>query len=305
MDGNWYGYFADNASVAAHETAQGTTDQLSFGTSGALTAANNGDHLATYGSAVYHTIDSELDGTAADNFGVIDNPPALSNWNSTGLAAPAFCDACGQIGIASSEWPFIQTFDFTQGDFDIVLEQAGADEVVRIDHNNEDLDDYASLTLDRSSATQGADVFLLINDNQLNIDPTDEDVVLFKVAIDGDRDTSNVAWTNGTIPGNWKIQTTMAANDQAYVPMDRDAHGFGDNGKLAININATGASANVFVKDATQDDTVTDTTVGFFYLIFYEDADNTGTFSNVDNDDNSNLDVNTSGNQRNNCNCQL
>jgi len=186
MDGNWYGYFADNASVAAHETAQGTTDQLSFGTSGALTAANNGDHLATYGSAVYHTIDSELDGTAADNFGVIDNPPALSNWNSTGLAAPAFCDACGQIGIASSEWPFIQTFDFTQGDFDIVLEQAGADEVVRIDHNNEDLDDYASLTLDRSSATQGADLFLLINDNQLNIDPTDEDVVLFKVSTAGE-----------------------------------------------------------------------------------------------------------------------
>jgi len=83
----------------------------------------------------------------------------------------------------------------------------------------------------------------------------------------------------------------MAANDQAYVPMDRDAHGFGDNGILAININATGASANVLVKDATQDDTVVDTTAGFFYLIFYEDADNTGTFSNVDNDDNSNLDV--------------
>jgi len=75
--------------------------------------------------------------------------------------------------------------------------------------------------------------------------------------------------------------------------MDRDAHGFGDNGILAININATGASQNVLVKDATQDDTVTDTTQGFFYLIFYEDADNTGTFSNVDNDDNSNLDVST------------
>ena len=30
--------------------------------------------------------------------GVIDNPPALSNYNSTNGAAAA-CDACGQIGI--------------------------------------------------------------------------------------------------------------------------------------------------------------------------------------------------------------
>jgi hypothetical protein len=101
-------------------------------------------------------------------------------------------------------------------------------------------------------------------------------------------------WTNGTIPYNFEDGSAMDASTGAdYVSMDRDAHGFGDNGILAININATGASQNVLVKDATQDDTVTDTTAGFFYLIFYEDADNTGTFSNVDNDDNSNLDVST------------
>ncbi|MDC0036036.1 hypothetical protein OAI97_01025 [Nitrosopumilus sp.] len=292
MDGNWYGYFGDNTSIAAVDAV--TTDQIDFGAAGTLTAANGGTHTI-YGSAVYTTIDSQLDGTTADNSGVIDNPPALSNWNSSGVAAPAVCDACGQIGIASGEWPFIQTFDFTQGDFDIILEQAGADEVVRLDHNNEDLDDYASLTLDRNAATQGADVFMLINDQQLNIDPTDEDVVLFKVATDGTQSTSSVAWTNGTIPGEWTVQSTFAANtaQQLFIPMDRDNHGFGDNGRLAININTTESTQFVLVKDATEDDTVVDTTAGFMYLVFYEDADNTGTFSNVDNKDDSNLDVST------------
>ncbi len=293
MDGNWYGYFADNASVVTLDAI--STDQIDYGTLDAdvLGIGNTAEHVF-YGSGVYTGIDSQLDGSAADNMGIIDNPPALSNYNSSGITNGA-CSGCGQIGILSTNWPLLQTFDFTQGDFDIVLEQAGTDEVVRIDHNNEDLDDYASLTLDRSAATQGADVFLLINDQQLNIDPTDEDVVLFKVSTEGDLNTSSVMWTNGTIPWSFVDGTTMDAGTGAdYVAMDRDGHGFGDNGILAININATGASENVLVKDATEDDTVTDTTDDFFYLIFYEDADNTGTFSNVDNDDNSNLDVNTS-----------
>jgi len=82
--------------------------------------------------------------------------------------------------------------------------------------------------------------------------------------------------------------------------MNTTAHGFGDNGILIMNINATGATANVLVKDGTtEDDSLTlnsglNADAGTFYLVFYEDADNTGTFSNVDNDDNANIDVNTS-----------
>jgi hypothetical protein len=186
------------------------------------------------------------------------------------------------------DWPFIQAFDFTQGDFDIVLEQAGTDEVVRIDHNNEDLDDYASLTLDRNAASEGSDLFLLINDQQLNIDPTDEDVIMFKVSTLGNTGVSTVAWTNGTIPWEWADAGAIGAD---MVAMDRDIQGFGDNGRLSININATESTVCVLEKDATEDDTVIGTDTNFMYLIFYEDADNTGTFSNVDNDDNSNIDV--------------
>ena len=53
----------------------------------------------------------------------------------------------------------IQLYDFTEGDytFDVVYEQAGADERVTLTHDSEDLDEYASLVLDRSS-------FLILQD---------------------------------------------------------------------------------------------------------------------------------------------
>jgi hypothetical protein len=199
------------------------------------------------------------------------------------------CTACGQINVASNEWPFIQTFDFTQGDFDVKLEQAGADEVVTLDHNNADLDDYSSLTLDRNSATQGAEVMLFIVDNQLNIDPTDEDVVMFSV-LDGAGANSTVAWTNGTIPWEWATTGKAIVAGINYTAAGA-GHGFGDNGKLLIDMNVTESTKLVLEKTATVDDTVVATTTGTTYLVFVEDADNAGTFSNVDDKDNANLNV--------------
>ena len=82
-------------------------------------------------------------------------------------------------------WPFIQTYDLSIETFDVVYEQAGADEVVTLNYNSADLDDYASLELDRNSASQDSDIHLTITDNQLNIDPTGKDVVIFYVGLSG------------------------------------------------------------------------------------------------------------------------
>ena len=135
--------------------------------------------------------------------GVIDNPPILSDYNGTGsfIMNADQSSTIGQIGLNNTEWPFIQTFDFTQEDFDIVLEQAGADEVVTIEYNNSDLDDYAELILDRNAATQGAEVHMFINDQHLNIDPTDEDVdYILSECRHGSRSaSSSMSWTNGTM----------------------------------------------------------------------------------------------------------
>jgi hypothetical protein len=64
---------------------------------------------------------------------------------------------------------------------------------------------------------------------------------------------------------------------------------FGDNGVLKINYDANSIGTDVFKNDATLDDTVSD-----YYLVFYEGADNSGTFYNTDDADTSNLIVNTS-----------
>jgi hypothetical protein len=278
LDGNWYGYFGDSTDVA--DVADDTT-QLKFGTAGdpSYSSLDNTVTIATFDEITY------LNGTLTDAgfAGVIDNPPELSNWNSTDSTS---CAACGQIGLTSVQWPFLQTYDFTQEDFDVVLEQAGTDEVVTLEHNNSDLDDYASLTLDRSSATQGAVVMLFIVNQQLNIDPTDEDVVIFKVANDGVASTSSVSWTNGTINGD----LVDGDNTSAYVAAGT-GHGFSDNGKLLINNDTASSGTNTLEKIATADDTITATTSGFTYLVFFEDADNTGTFSNVDDSDQANLQV--------------
>jgi hypothetical protein len=288
IDGNWYGYFADSTDVATVHALTTSTHQypLMFGTAAdpkiGNTNAGSNSGLTTFDSTTYSDITVSTATLGGD--GTIDNPPALSNFNST-FGLNAACDACGQIGILAGDWPFLQTFDFTQEDFDVIYEQAGTDEVVTLEHNNNDLDDYASLTLDRNSATQDAQVMLFIVDQALNIDPTDEDIVIFKVADSGSATGSGVAFTNGTINGDY---LSTATNNYTAAS---DGFAFDDNGKLLIDMNTNGADVSVLEKDATADDTVTSTTSGFTYLVFFEDADNTGTFSNVDDNDDANLEV--------------
>ena len=165
----------------------------------------------------------------------------------------------------------IQLYDLTIENFDVVYEQAGPDEVVSLNFDSADLDDYASLTLDRNQASQGSDIHLVITDNQLNIDPTAEDIVIFYTHSDGyGTNGEGVSFTDGT--------NIAAAN---YVAYDNT---FDDNGKLLINNQTNGA--NILAFDATLDDTVADA-----YLVFYEGGENSGIFYNTDDDDDANLDV--------------
>jgi len=288
LDGNWYGYFADSTDVSTLVLDE--LDQLNWGTAGDISYGTTPTVLTTYDVLTYHTITQETitnAGVILGGGGIIDNPPKLSNWNSTnGLT----CLGCGQIGITAVQWPYLQTFDFTIGDFDVVLEQAGTDEIVTLDHNNADLDDYSSLTLDRSSATQGADLHLFIVDQQLNIDPTDEDVVIFRVANDGGSN-STVAWTNGTL--NYRLASTGFLSGGLNFSAAGSGHGFGDNGKLLINNDTLSSGTNILEKSNTDDDTIVqfNGTSGQNYFIFTEDADNSGTFSNVDDADQSSIQV--------------
>ena len=176
-DGFWYAYFGDKTTILAADVAINNLDFGSSDNAGISVIANTTGPIFSLPQP-----------------GVLSGEPTLSNHTGTPLLN-------GQIGLnmsvtsttfvahtnantgpLSDEWPFIQTYDLTIGEFEVILEQPGADEIVVIDFDSGDLDDYASLTLDRNSASQGSEIHLTITDNQLNIDPTTEDVVLFYVA---------------------------------------------------------------------------------------------------------------------------
>ena len=294
-DGYWYAYIGDKTKVLAFDsyadgaTVVGTHEEsnrtLDFGSdidpglnSGSTAAGKIGDDLTVYAFNVFTKVPN----------GVITNEPTLSNWNGTrtnGFTTPYnyantdHSSVLGQIGVNTTDWPFIQLYDLRQGTFDIVLEQAGADEIVILDYDTSGMDDYAGLTLDRNSAPKSANVHVSITDYALNIDPTNEDTVIFYSDIVGTASSAGMSWTNGSaIPS--------AAN---WANTDRTIAGFDDNGKLLINDNALSVATEVLVRDGTLDDVSGDQ-----YFIFMETGDNTGVFSNTDDSDDSSIDVHAS-----------
>jgi hypothetical protein len=290
VDGFWYAYIASDAELSGATGADTSDNNLDYGIDKAL---GDGAFVDADGLSAAHTAGEtgRADMTTysksvflAAQAGVISNPPTLSDYNGTNNSFNIPVDSnndasstVGQIGLNSTEWPFIQTFDFTQGEFDIILEQAGADEVVTLDYNSDDLDDYASLVLDRTAGTQGSQVHIQIIDQQLNIDPTNEDIVVFLVTAGSE----GVSFTNNTQPN------TGGAADAGFA-YKAYSNQFSENGVLKINYNANGADTAALVNDDTLDDLLLND-----YLVFYEGADNSGNFWNTDDADNSNLDVNS------------
>ena len=155
-------------------------------------------------------------------------------------------------------------------------------EKVSLIYKSADLDNYAGLTMDRNSASQGSELHLTITDTALNIDPTDEDVIIFFVNAEGTASTSDMMWSNGTVLGNG-VSTVM------FEAQSRTTAGFDNNGKLIIDYDTLSVGTNVLSNDNTADDVVSD-----YYLYFYETGDNTGIFSNTDDIDDANLQVNSS-----------
>jgi hypothetical protein len=233
-DGYWYAYIASTTGV------------------------NNLDGGGEYDFGSNAVIANFVNASASlwDNSeGVIVGFPALSSWSSSDL---------GQLDsfAVAADWPIIQTFEFTAGDVEIVLEQAGANQTVMLDYDN--LEDFASLELDRSSGPQSAEVHMTIYDGQLNIDPTAEDVVTF-----------------GTTAG------TIQQGDRAAADDFLADNGFGDNGVLLITVNSNGTF------DVTDDDTAaTD-----LFLTFTETGANTGIFVNTDDNDDAGFDVLSTANR--------
>ena len=286
-DGWWYAYIGSTEAVqTAHANANVQYGNGYSINSSPYTGARS-DNVATghgFGNLTTSTTATVFvaHGNAAENTMraskiMTDGFPTLSDYKDPALGIGNTGSMAGQHNVTVYQWPFIQTWEFkNDSDVEIVFEKPGADESVMLNFETDGtgMEDYAYIELDRTSAPKGSEVHLTIYDNQLNMDPTVEDSVIFL--------------TNGSYGVSYNSSETYAAL----------TNGFGDNGALKINPNISGLSGNlVLVSDDTADNASASDSGRDGYHTFTETGSNTGIFTNTDDLDDSSLDVGNSGEQ--------
>ena len=194
----------------------------------------------------------------ANNANTLDSPPAPAR--STEQAALTT----------------IHTFDFTDdSDIDVVL----GDETITL-HYAEDLDDLATVSVDRAGVPEKGEVHVTISDFRLNLDPTAADVWYMNAsssfATYGDEATTDE--DTGNHLGS-EFAAKLAINWNTL---------FGENGGKFAIIGSTAVVSNI---DLNDDDTIDDANPDATDNIvrFEETGDNTGVFTSEDGGDKSNI----------------
>ncbi len=282
-DGNWYAYFAnvDKAKIA-DSTVGLAGEGLDFGV-----FCDSDTSSSVFGITL-----SETAGVAAPpSVGLVGSTDGTSSFNScTGSpsASTSLINVVrnaksintnpnvptGQIGLDSDAWPLIQLYSFS--DVTIQYNPGGPSQQVSLEY---DEIQNISFSIDRDLYPTSAEVFLTVNDFQLNQDPTDEDSWTFN--IDSPVSAFYQAFDNS---GN------DAANGNAGL-VDLVPHlsnlGFEDNGKLSLNLgNIMELKINSDQPDSSVDnDGVSDTFSEIVTLV--EQGPNSGIFENFDSSDQS------------------
>ncbi len=283
-DGNWYAYFAnvDKAKIADSTQSATSGKGLDFGvfcsrdtassvfgislseTDGFAVPRNNGLSGFTNGVSSFNQCTGTL--TSSTNLNNVVRNPQSINTNSN---IPT-----GQIGLDSDAWPLIQLFSFT--DVQIQYNAGGNPQSVSLEY---DESSNISLKLDRSIYPQNSQVFLTVNDFQLNQDPTDEDSWTFNVnsplaAFYQAFDNSGSNSANGTA-GLVNLNTHLSNL------------GFKDNGQLSINLgNIMQLTSNDKQPSTFVDDDVSGNQFSKIVTLV-ENGPNSGIFDSVDNSDES------------------
>ena len=284
-DGFWYAYVADTTAVGSMDSTSGKTP-LDFGVALAAGAALPGTGS---GDTASIGVTPDADATIYYASTIIKGEPTLSLFNTTDrsltIAQAANTEGTddglyrGQINVTlAAQWPFIQTFDMSEGEQEIILEKPGADEVVVIDYDQPG--DFASFSLDRNEGPLGAEVHITINDFALNLDPTEDDTWIFR--------TAGTAALPLAASYNASDKTGAVGFRQAF-SNSTNGSGFDDNGILEITLDGSASGTSTLAYDATLDDPTADKD-----LVFWETGPNTGVFVNGDNVDDANVIVATS-----------
>ena len=284
-DGNWYAYFAnvDKAKIAdstvglagkgldfgvfcSRDTASSVfgislseTDGIAVPKSAGLTGFTSGTSLLSQCTG------SPTGSTNLNN--VVRNAKSIN----TNLSVPS-----GQIGLDPNAWPLIQLYSFDG--VTIQYNPAGQSQQVSLEY---DEIQNISFNIDRDLYPENAEVFLTVNDIQLNQDPTDGDSWTFDVG-----STPSVFYQAFDESGSNSANGTSGLVD--LVPHLSDI-GFEDNGQLSINQNSV---IELQSNDEQPSTIVSDGTLTYSEIItLVEDGPNSGLFDTGDNSDQSTLKI--------------
>ncbi len=279
-DGNWYAYFANvNKAKIADQIVQdvgGAADGLSldFGVfcgSSTPTSVLGVSFSDSEGVAVPKS--GTLTGFTNGNsgFSSCGGSPSGPNLNNVVRSSknlntnPAVQP--GQIGIDVNAWPFIQLYSFN--DVEVKYSRAGGSEQVDLEY---DEIPNITLNLDRAGYPNNAEVFVTINDIQLNQDPTDEDSWTFN--INSPETVFYQAYDeSGSDSGN---------NTPGLIDLEPQLSnlGFEENGKLTLSL---GNVAELKTNNNQPDSSVFDGTTTYSQIVtIVESGPNTGIFESFD-----------------------
>ena len=280
-DGQWYAYFA-------HVDAAKTADQivldkgvgaqgqsLDFGvfcdrtTSASVLGVSFSN---TVGVAIPRKggISGSTDGSASFN-ACTGSPTSSMNLNNVVRESKAVNTNSnvppGQIGIDVDAWPVIQLFSF--GNVEIKYNKGGGPQFVELEY---DQIPNISLNLDRSVYPTNAEVFVTINDIQLNQDPTDEDSWTFNI-------NSPTAVFYQAFDENGQNAGNGGPGLIDLFPRLSDLE-FDNNGFFTMNL---GSVAELQTNDYQPANSVTDGTTTYSQIVtFVESETSSGIFENFD-----------------------
>ncbi len=282
-DGIWYAYFAnvDKAKIADSTVGLAgegldfgvfcSRDTISLGidlseSDGVAVPRSDGLTGFTNGEVSF----SSCTGTPT-NSANLNNVVRNSKSINTNPSIPS-----GQIGLHPNAWPLIQLYSFD----DVVIKYNPGGGVQQVDLEYDDIQNIF-LELDRTDYPQNSEVFVTVNDIQLNQDPTDEDSWTFN--IDSPISVFYQAYDNSG---------RNAANGNAGLvdlkPFLSDL-GFEDNGILLIDV---GNIMELKSNDEQPDTSVSDGTKTFSEILtLVEGGPYSGIFDNIDDNDQSTIKI--------------
>jgi hypothetical protein len=281
-DGSWYAYFANvDKAQEADSTVGKDGEGLDFGVFCSRDTSSSviGISLSeTDGFAIPRFTSDSTDGTST--FTSCTGSPSGANWNNVVRNAKSINTnsnvPSGQIGLDTNAWPLIQLYSFDE--VTLQYNPAGQSQQVLLEY---DEIPNISMNLDRDLYPKNAEVFLSLNDFQLNQDPTDEDSWTFDVG-----STPSVFYQAYDDSGSDSANGDVGLVD--LVPYLSNI-GFEDNGQLSITQDFV---IELRSNDEQPSTSITDGTITYSEIVtLVEDGPNSGIFDSGDDNDQSTLGI--------------